>query len=211
MIIIFSQFLLQHRVNEPFCKAFHPWTIKFTKTQTFWSTYLFKNWSFAKLISFFVHYFLSGEKIWENWEKIGSLNKMMLNIIWPVKSNCDCSKRIQGKMKIGYPKFKLQIIPWTIPKKLNHDFAELIHSVKFYIRALLAMGISSQYIEHTKINDYSFCNSKKFEQQWINYPWIDLVHAKPWLLCPQLLKHLSGSKTQTAVALIEYCPLLHHE
>ena len=65
-------------------------------------------------------------------------------------------------MKIGYLKFKLQIIPWTIPKKLNHDFAELIHSVKFYIRALLAMGISSQYIEHTKINDCSLCNSKNF-------------------------------------------------
>ena len=41
---------------------------------------------------------------------------MLLNIVWPVKGNFDCSKRIQGKMEIGYPKFKLQIIPWTIPK-----------------------------------------------------------------------------------------------
>ena len=136
---------------------------------------------------------------------------MTLNIKWPVKSNCDYSKRIEGKTKIGYPKFKLQIIPWTIPKKLNHDFAELIHSVKFYIRALLAMGISSQYIEHTKINDQSFCYFKTFDQQRINYPWIDLVHARPWLLCPQLLKHLSCSKTQTTIALIQYHRFQHCE
>ena len=49
-------------------QAFNTWTIKFTK-KDFGQ---FKNWSFAKVLSFFVYQFLSWEKIWENWEKIRS-------------------------------------------------------------------------------------------------------------------------------------------